>query len=56
MEQVLVDSTPEENAIEEALEGFDLLSVEEEWKKNGLALILEDQIQKIEGAYLLQEA
>jgi len=37
------------------LEGVYLLLVAEEWKKNGLAAIPEDQIQKIEGDYLLQE-
>lgn len=55
MEQVLVDSTPEESTIEEALDGADLILVAEEWKKNGLVAIPEDQIQKIEGIYLLKE-
>ena len=55
MEQAHETPTLEENYIEEALEGVDLISVVKEWKKNSIATILEDQIHTIEGEYLLQE-
>ena len=55
MEQVEIEETLEENAIEEALQGVDLATTAEEWNQKRINAIWEQQLQKIEGAYLLQE-
>lgn len=41
MEQIMIEETPEESAMEEALEGVDLTTIAEEWKLNGIKAILE---------------
>jgi len=55
MQQVETEETLEENAIEEALQGVYLETIEEEWKLKGINAILKQRLQKIEGDYLLQE-
>lgn len=44
-----------ENLIEEALQGVDLATIAEEWKQKGINAISEQQLQKIEGSYLLHK-
>jgi len=56
MQLAETEETLEEEAIEEALQGIDLAKITEEWKKEeGINAISKQQLQKIEGAYLLQE-
>lgn len=50
-----METTPEDNVIEEVLEGVDLIFIAEKWQKYSLATIREEKIHRIEGAYLLQE-
>lgn len=45
----------EEQVIEETLGGMDLNTIVEVWENHDLDIILEEYIQKIEEAYLIQE-